>query len=373
MHIEKLLKRTILTRVPALFWGPPGVGKSSVIRSFCRKQGYECITIIASYREPQDFGGLPVIDQKGIRVGDRDYVVARLAPPDWAVKAATSDRPAVAFIDEITCTPPAVQAPLLRVVNELVVGEFQLPPERVAVIAAANPPEQAAGGWDLAPPLANRFAHFQFNLDRADWAERFPTYWGAPPEIKFAGEVLDAEKWARSRSLVAAYINARQLALLRVPDEASNASRAWPSPRSWDAASRFMAIAGDDADEVIEMVSGCIGPADTTEFATWLKQMDLPDPEEILKNPKGYTFPERGDHTYAVLASVAAAVANRNTPERWEKGWDVIASAADQAKTDLAVMAARVLATNQPKGAKGVPEQVAKLTPILKAAGLLGK
>ena len=44
---------------------------------------------------------------------------------------------------------------LLRVVLERTVGDLTLPHD-VAIVAAANPPEQAADGWDLSPPLANR-------------------------------------------------------------------------------------------------------------------------------------------------------------------------------------------------------------------------
>lgn len=57
--------------------------------------------------------------------------------------------------DEISTAPPAVQAALLRVVLERVVGDLELP-DGVAVIAAANPPEQAAGGWDLSATISRR-------------------------------------------------------------------------------------------------------------------------------------------------------------------------------------------------------------------------
>jgi integrase len=43
-------------------------------------------------------------------------------------------------------------------VLERVVGDLELP-DAVSVVAAANPPEMSAGGWDPSPPLANRFCH----------------------------------------------------------------------------------------------------------------------------------------------------------------------------------------------------------------------
>src|SRR5205823_11964182 len=64
----------------------------------------------------------------------------------------------------ISTAPPAVQAAMLRIVLERVVGDLELPPG-VRVVAAANPPEQAADGWDLAPPLANRLVHLDWPVD----------------------------------------------------------------------------------------------------------------------------------------------------------------------------------------------------------------
>ena len=63
-----------------------------------------------------------------------------------------------------------MQAALLRVVLERVVGDLELPAD-VAVVAAANPPEQAADGWDLSAPLANRFCHLEWIADAPGFAQ----------------------------------------------------------------------------------------------------------------------------------------------------------------------------------------------------------
>ena len=68
--------------------------------------------------------------------------------------------------DEISTAPPAVQAALLRVVLERTVGDLRLP-DAVSLVAAANTPEQAAGGWELSPPLANRFLSPELACRRA--------------------------------------------------------------------------------------------------------------------------------------------------------------------------------------------------------------
>jgi len=62
--------------VPVILWGPPGQGKTSVIKALAIKADRHLEIILASIREPQDFAGLPSI------VNDRMTLVA----PDWATK-----------------------------------------------------------------------------------------------------------------------------------------------------------------------------------------------------------------------------------------------------------------------------------------------
>ena len=113
----------VAARVPVLLWGAPGTGKTSAIRAMAAVMGLPCETVIASIREPSDFAGLPIV------VGGE----VRFAPPAWARRLAEAGR-GLLFLDELSTAPPAVQAALLRVVLERVVGDLTLP-EEVAVVA----------------------------------------------------------------------------------------------------------------------------------------------------------------------------------------------------------------------------------------------
>ena len=169
----------VAARVPVLLWGAPGTGKTSTIRAMAEEMGWPCETVIASIREPSDFAGLPVV------VGEE----VRFAPPAWARRLAESGH-GLLFLDELSTAPPAVQAALLRVVLERVVGDVMLPPD-VAVVAAANPPEQAADGWDLSAPLANRLCHLPWDIDPLAVADGlaggFPGTAGAGPARRLGG------------------------------------------------------------------------------------------------------------------------------------------------------------------------------------------
>jgi hypothetical protein len=247
-------------------------------------------------------------------------------------------------------------------------------PSRVAIVAAANPPAEAAGGWDLAAPLANRFTHIHFKLTANEWTEAFPGYWGRPPELSFGDQVVHERHWSRARSLVAAFVRSRPSLLLHLPEDVSQRGDAWPSPRTWDYASRLVAATEQrrvGLTDALPLLAGCVGEGPALELMTWARDLDLPDPEELLNHPERYRHPDRGDQTYAVISSVCQAAIGNLTPERWLAAWTVLASAATAGSPDVAAAAARSLARERRDGLPLPTRQIAPFIPVLDAAGLL--
>ncbi|HTW11055.1 MAG TPA: ATP-binding protein [Acidimicrobiales bacterium] len=344
--------------VPVVLWGSPGTGKTSAVRALAESLGWPVEVVIGSIREPADFGGLPVVVDGGVR----------MAPPAWANRLAEAGR-GLLFLDELTTAPPAVQAAMLRVVLERVVGDIALP-AAVRVVAAANPPEEAADGWELAPPLANRLVHLDWPVEATSvvhgLAVGFPV-----PTLLMAEETTVAHQVA-ARAAVAAFLQVRPALVLQVPKVAALSSRGWPSPRSWEAVAILLATceasrASEDARALL--VTGAVGEGPALEFLSWLANADLPDPETVLADPDAFVLPERSDRAFAALTAVAAVAIAKRDAKTWTAAWRVVAKAAASAP-DVAALVARSLAAARPEGAD-LPAEVLTLAPVLRAAGLM--
>jgi MoxR-like ATPase len=350
----------IQTKVPVILWGAPGTGKTSAIQAMGDQMGLPVEVVIASIREPSDFSGLPVIKDDGVH----------LEPPAWAKRLAQAGK-GILFLDEISTAPPAVQAALLRVVLDKVVGDQPLPAE-VAIVAAANPPEQAAGGWELSAPLANRFCHLDWELNPTEWVNGMVSGFKNKPMPELPEDWQD--KIPQAKAAIAAFIRHRPHLLLQMPNEDSLVGKAWPSPRSWDMAARLLAAAesvdvGEEAEATL--LSGCVGTGPALEFLSWKKALDLPDPEDLLEHHDQFQVPLRGDQAFAVLTAVVVAAVNKLTEKRWIAAWQILAQAAEQGAKDIAAAAAKALVEARKPNLPLPQKEVREFIPLLKKGGLI--
>ncbi|HTU39798.1 MAG TPA: ATP-binding protein [Acidimicrobiales bacterium] len=356
--VAEALGVSVQAGVPVLLWGSPGTGKTSIVRALGESLGWPTEVVIGSIREPADFAGLPVVIEGSVQ----------MAPPLWARRLAASGH-GLLFLDELTTAPPAVQAAMLRVVLERVVGDLTLP-EGVRVVAAANPPEEAADGWQLSPPLANRLVHLDWPVDAKAVSRGIAM--GFPPPSSFDGRVPRDSQTVAARAAVGAFLDVRPALILDVPTVAEQAGRGWPSPRSWESVAILLAACdavGATQDARTLLVLGAVGEGAGIEFLSWLANMDLPDPESVLADPDGFELPERSDRAFAVLSAVAAVAVSRGDAESWSAAWRVVERVAEQAP-DVAALAARTLASARPEGAQ-LPSGLLKMAPVLRAAGLI--
>ncbi|WP_330286943.1 AAA family ATPase [Streptomyces sp. NBC_00576] len=352
------LTLAVAADLPVLLWGEPGIGKTAALTQLATALDLPLTTVIASVHEPSDFSGLPVIGDDPATHG------VPMAPPDWAVRLVRAGR-GLLFLDELSTAPPAVQAALLRLVLERRIGALQLPPG-VRIVAAANPRSSAADGWELSPPLANRFVHLQWTHDHEVVVRGLGGTWPRATLPLLAPERL-SEAVDFARRAVCGLLAARPKLVHQLPGNETRRGGAWPSPRSWDMTLSLIAFAtaaGSSREVLSLLVRGAVGDGPGLELLASLDRMDLPDPETLLADPASAVLPQRGDLRQAVLDGVVAAVRGRPEKSRWDAAWALLVRALETGAPDLVVVPATTLAALRQEN-WDVPEAIEQLAGVV--------
>ena len=353
--------------LPLMLEGSPGIGKSGRVQGTAACVGLETSVVYPATRQPEDFSGAPIPDGKG------GVSIECILP---AVRTMVKLGRGVIFVDEITCARPAVQGALLGFIYERVCGDTVLP-GTVRILAAGNPAGEAAGGWNLAPPMANRLAWLDVRKPNArewsQWLLSGPEKLEASPDAEDRVKSGWARSWAKMQGLGAAFIQANPDILYNLPEEGKpERHRAWPSPRTWEFALRAVATchALGKSELQFDFVKACVGEAAATEWAAWITDRDLPDPEEMLTN--GWTADKsRLDVTVAALSSLAAFVksypvgAKRNTFAA--NAWEILAATAQAGMADAIVVPSGILLQ---AGFRAIGEQGDVIDPKVRKAAL---
>ncbi len=330
MHI-KIIHAALFTPtnlgwgLPILMIGGAGEGKSAIIESIAAACGLPCEVLSPGERGEGAFGVIPVPRADG-------YLSYPM--PEWSARM-TDDTGGVVFVDEVTCAPPALQSPLLGLIGAKRLGGGRLGP-RVRVIGAANPPEIAANGYDLSPPLANRFGWVQWDAPTCDEHRAYMMGGATSTATKVNAKAEEArvlaewgDAWAYAVGVEAGYLGA-QPTMKNVPPR-NVAQRAFPSDRTWEMATRALASARIHKltdDERGVFVAAFIGEAAYATLSEYIKKTDLPNAADVLDGVVTFTHDSRRlDRTYAVLSAATAIVLPKNAPKRVDRAkklWKLI-------------------------------------------------
>jgi MoxR-like ATPase len=365
--------------LPMLCMGEPGVAKTAIIEELAASCGMPCETLSPSERGEGAFGVVPVPGEDGVLHYPR---------PDWTMQFDAPQR-GIVFVDEVTSTPPALQAPLMGLILAKRIGGHILP-KGVRVLAAANPTELAAGGYDLAAPVANRFGHINWVSPSVEEHSAYmlagSSGVGREDEVTLDADaeekrVLAAwpEAWAKAVGLETSFL-ARRPGLKNMCPKAGDplASKGWPSDRSWEAATRALASAevhGLTETETEEFVEAFIGHGPAGEFFAYMQQQDLPSPVDLLDGKIVFKHvATRLDRTVAVLNACTALITPKTAAKRVARTkamWALLESMCE-AKTDLDILipAIHALIDAELHAMQEAYKTLAKVQPILKAAGI---
>lgn len=155
-YLEKIVEHKIHSSL--MIWGPPGIGKSSVVEAVAIAKDIELIDLRISQLAPTDLRGIPVPDSKNNQ--------ACWYPPEFLPTSGKG----ILFLDEINMAPPAVQGIAQQLILDRKVGSYKVP-DGWFIWSAGNRKEDFAAVFDMPAPLANRFIHLEVNSGLDEFKE----------------------------------------------------------------------------------------------------------------------------------------------------------------------------------------------------------
>jgi hypothetical protein len=274
--VTAALTALVPTKRPVYLWGPPGIGKSSVVRRAATTLELELVDVRATLLDPVDLRGLPRLD------GDS----AVWCPPAFLPRSGSG----ILFLDELAQAPPLVQAACFQLVLDRRLGEYTLP-DGWSVVAASNRAEDRAGAHRVLSPLMNRFVHLDLEVSADDWQDWDVTA-GIVPEVR-------------------AFLRFRPGLLFQFDPSAN--PRAFPTPRSWQFVSDV--LAKTPAGLVHRVVAGCVGDGPAAEFVGFLElYRELPDLDAVLRAPETAPVPREPAVLYALVGALVEACKSDRAP-----------------------------------------------------------
>jgi hypothetical protein len=271
--------------IPILIWGRPGVGKSSFIEGLASDE-WKVLTIIASIHDPTDFSGLPVYDEG----------VVKYVAPSW-IDSFEDHANGILFLDELSTCPPSIQAALLRVIFERKVG-FKSLPDHVRIVAAANPPDLIVGGWELSPPMRNRFVHLDWDISTDLFIRSLAEGWQKGVLLTIDPKAHE-ERLSAWKDKIAAFLKISPDALHGDPEKEM---RGYASPRSWEYVIHLLAsceVLGLPPN--LELMQGCLGEGIAIALVEYLSSLKQPDPKAVLSKQLQIKLNEFNDGEIFVL------------------------------------------------------------------------
>lgn len=260
------LKRYLATliqqdlKISTMIWGPPGIGKSSIVQQLAQENALSYIDLRLSQLAPTDLRGLPVADEG----------LSKWYPPEFLPESGRG----IFFLDELNMAPPALQGVAQQLILDRQVGSYRLP-EDWLVWAAGNRKEDRAAVFDMPSALANRFIHLEVEPE----FDAFKAY--------ALGTGIHEQ--------ILAFLSFRPELLHKLDAQRS----AWPSPRTWMMASPLHQAGLD--------IAPAIGEAAAVEFSAYVSlYQNLPELEPILAGQgSGIAFPSEPSARYATVVGLS--------------------------------------------------------------------
>jgi hypothetical protein len=289
---KKSLRKAFKNKRPIFLWGPPGIGKSDIIKQLGVELDAHVIDVRLSLWEPTDIKGIPYFDSNTSKMV--------WAPPSELPDAelASKHKTIILFMDEMNSAAPSVQAAAYQLILNRRVGTYSLP-DNVVMVAAGNRETDKGVTFRMPAPLANRFVHLEMTVD---WDDYFD--WAV--ENKIHQEVVGFLTFSKKDLY---------------DFDPKSSSRSFATPRSWSFVSELLTDDDVDSDTLTDLVSGSVGEGLALKFMAHRKHASkMPNPTDILSGKVKELKTKEISAMYSLTVSLCYEL--KDSCEKNAKNWN---------------------------------------------------
>jgi MoxR-like ATPase len=249
--LQQLIPILYKTKEPAIIWGNPGIGKSTIVKEFCKNQKIELIDVRLSQMAPEDLKGLPFFNHE-------QHTTTWLTPDFLPTEGQ-----GILFLDELPHADQRLQTAAFQLILDRRIGDYILPKDWL-VIAAGNYNEDLDNLFEMGAALKDRFTHILVDSSVETWlkwASKNKLHEAVLTFIKLKPEFLDSQGSI-------------------VESKEEDTSTIIPSPRSWKTVSDFLNSNDNPNDFSLleDLIRGRIGKIAYAEFVHTLQELkETPD------------------------------------------------------------------------------------------------
>jgi len=267
---------------PVFIWGPPGIGKSSLVEQFAMEVGLDVVTLLGTQLAPEDLIGVPQITEGK----------SRFCPPE----AIAREDAYLLFLDELNASSTEVQKAFYSLIHDRRLGNYRLHKNSI-VIGAGNRAHDQAITRQMSSALVNRMVHVELQANPKDWIE-----WATRSDIHV--DIIE-------------YIRLKPDQLYSPPPKTQEP---FSTPRAWHILSDCLKSYGDEIDvpKAWVLAQGVLTPSHAAQFKNFLQmRREKFNVEELLRGEKTWPRPGAdGDTSFLyMLVQMVRSQILRRLPE----------------------------------------------------------
>lgn len=324
-----------------MLWSDPGMGKTSfVTKTLAGRESVQyanepkpipvahSLTIIPAAMDTGDLLGIPTIEQLEAHVasvpthpaaynlntmhpaslerdengniaqananGFRKMTATEFATPAWALEANSHAPYGIVYVlvDEFPAADMRVHNIFLNIIEDMrLPNGFKLH-DNVKFVLAGNMNRSGVRGMtELSSAMTSRMAHYDMLPERTDWAAGITA--GFTPSIADYTPVVIkddedmTQRRAKAVAQVLSFLERNERYYNAGEDNKVDRTRGWHNPRTWERTMSALALSeGMEQSARMDMVEALVGNEPRVHFNSHLNTLEMPSPDEVLKNPK---------------------------------------------------------------------------------------